>query len=611
MSQKTGDPMMTKRTTGRIYAGLIAVVLLLTLAPAQAAEVSAQLTSAETSVGVPVQLKIQIEGSTNAYPPQQIEVEGLQIQPTGQERRVEIQNFRMTSSVVYNYTVLPNREGTFEIPSVEVNIDGKKIRTQPLELSVRAGIARPAPSLPGGAPAVPGNQAPTTVPEGESELAFAEMIVPKESAYVGEMVPVELRFFFNQGVPFRIQDRPTFSGEGFTVEKLSEPLRGEQLIGDTPYHVFTFQTAITAVKSGELEIPAVSLRAIASVPSRGPAGFEDMFTKFFGNSGMPGFSDDRELAVTSEPQKLVVKPLPRDGRPEDFSGAIGDFTMTAGASPDKAGSGDPITLALTVSGRGNFSAMGPPGLVNSEGWRLYPPAERFEPADTVGYGGTKVYENMIVAQEVKTETPGARFVYFDPAKADYVTLTTDPIPVEAAAADRPVTTTTAAADATPEATAEPAAPEDARSGVLAHTTPRTFESLINSQAFLGVNGVALLALLGFFAFQLHRRAQAGEAARMATLRKQEARLLQEIARPDLDEETFFSQARVALDCQARRAGFESGEAYVAERDESASTEGLRLLLARADEAKFSGSISTGLSVAERTNIIEALREAGR
>ncbi len=605
-----------RMTPLRIFLA-IAAASALACAHAGAAEVSARLTSGQTSVGIPVQLQIEVEGSTNAYLPQQIEVEGLQIQPTGQSTKVQVLNFRMTASVVYNYTILPETEGTFQIPAIEVNVEGKSKKTQPLELVVKAGSAPPIPApRPGIAPPATGGRSVQTAPPAEEgKLAFAEMIIPKASVYVGEMTPIEIRFYFNQGYPFRIQERPTFNGEGFTVEKLSDPQRSEQLIGDTQYHVFTFQTAITAVKPGELEIPSVTLDAIVSLPSKSPPGFENLFSQFFGNSGMPGFSDDRQIAVTSDPRKLTVKPLPKAGKPESFAGAIGDFTMEAGAAPKKAAAGDPVTLTLTVSGRGNFGAMGAPALTGTDGWRAYPPTEKFEPADTVGYGGTKIFENMLVAQVARTETPGAEFSYFDPSTGKYVTLTTKPIAVEAAAAHSAPQVAAAPSGPKPEADAAPT-PEsapDARSGMLARSVPRSFRPLVSNGKFLVANGAAALALLAFLSFQVYRRIRAGEGARQAALRKHESRLLRELENPNLDDSAFFARAEEFLDCQAKRTGAENGRAHVPDavaRNPDAAA-GLQLLIARADEAKFSSGAPARLDAQERAAIANALREVSR
>ena len=54
--------------------------------------------------------------------------------------------------------------------------------------------------------------------------------------------------------------------------------------------------------------------------------------------------------VRSKPIRLEVKPLPRAGRPEDFSGIVGKFSLSVKAEPTVVSVSDPITLELRLSG---------------------------------------------------------------------------------------------------------------------------------------------------------------------------------------------------------------------------------------------------------------------
>src|ERR1700742_368462 len=74
---------------------------------ADSPSVTAVLTSSETEVDRPVQLQIKVTGDSNANPPNDITVDGLDIRYTGQSQLVEGRNFRFTYSFVSNYTILP------------------------------------------------------------------------------------------------------------------------------------------------------------------------------------------------------------------------------------------------------------------------------------------------------------------------------------------------------------------------------------------------------------------------------------------------------------------------------------------------------------------------
>ncbi|MDD5201122.1 MAG: BatD family protein [Terrimicrobiaceae bacterium] len=574
-----------------------------------AASITAELSADETSVGVPVQMQVRVEGTTNVSLPGDLGVDGLQTQLTGRSTQVSIINGRMTTSGIYSYTIFPLREGKFEIPALEVNVDGHKQRTGPQKLLVQAGSG----GAPGAAPGLsaPQRQRTTAQPAADEQLAYAEMIVPRQSIYVGEVVPVEVRFYFNERVGFKLlQNEPQVSGEGFTVQKFSPAKQTEEAVGASNYHVLSFKTAITAVKGGEMPIPKVQMQAVARVPSKGPQGMEDIFSQFMGGQ-MPGFTDDQEIKVESRPGKIRVKPLPAEGRPANFSGAVGEFTIAASADPTRAAPGDPVTLKVAVTGRGNFDAMGDPKVVGSEGWRVYPPTDRFDKSDAIGFSGTKTFEVPIVAQQSLTRTPAVEFSYFDPAKEKYFTLTSEPVAVEAAAAQAAPQTAFAQPQSTPGASQPSATPAVDHDAWLTRTTPRSWQPLVERPAFWIGNAAGALVFLGLAAGIAVRRARSGPAGRRAALARERDRLIGELGRADLSDEAFFAKAHEALALQARLVG-ESGpfEFVRSLGARGRDTAVLQSVLSRADEWKFSGGgVVAQVDSGQRQRTANALREA--
>src|ERR1017187_17902 len=102
---------------------------------ADSPSVTAVLSNSEVAVGETVRLQIRITGS-GAKPPGQITVDGLEIRQTGTEQHYEMNNFSVSQSVVYNYTVLPMKAGKFKIPPQTVQVGGSTQRTQELTLNV-------------------------------------------------------------------------------------------------------------------------------------------------------------------------------------------------------------------------------------------------------------------------------------------------------------------------------------------------------------------------------------------------------------------------------------------------------------------------------------------
>ncbi len=432
-------------------------LFLAALAGLQAQEATAGLSSPSTSVGQPVELVVTVRDARSADVPQKIDVAGLRIELFGRATRFEMNNFKVTSSLTYTYSVVPLNAGEFTIPPIEVQVDKKTLKTNAARLSVMAGAA-PQQSQSAPLPNAPLPRADVPPPAGQVTPYFGDLLLSKKKAYVGEVVPAELRYYFNSRISGEVGDRPNFGGEGFTAQKLSHVPKREQIVNGENYVVFGFQTGITPVKSGALEIPASSLEARLQVPGSPPPGFADIFQQF-GGALPPGmFTSTRDVSIQTKPVTLEVVPVPKEGKPENFSGAIGKFKMEASVSPKKAAPGDPVTIKVLVTGQGNFDAMGAPELTEDEGWRSYPPTDKFEPADAIHFTGTKVFEFVLIAKKDRAQTPGLKFTYLDPATGKYESLIQAPFDVEAKAGEaRPEASPVGNVTPSPTPRAEPSA----------------------------------------------------------------------------------------------------------------------------------------------------------
>src|SRR5437762_14370902 len=101
--------------------------------------VTAVLSNSQPAVGQMVQLEIKVNGANSANVPETISIDGLEIHQTGTSRQFEMHNFDVTSSVTYNYTVLPLRAGTFKIPSQNIRVGKDSLKTPELVLNVAQG----------------------------------------------------------------------------------------------------------------------------------------------------------------------------------------------------------------------------------------------------------------------------------------------------------------------------------------------------------------------------------------------------------------------------------------------------------------------------------------
>src|SRR5881398_1167372 len=416
----------------RILLAGFAVIAGAALAHADAPSVTAVLSSSQATVGETVELQIKVTGPGDARPPEEISIDGLEIHSTGTSRQFEIHNFATSSSVTYNYTILPLRAGRFTVPPQTVRAGGKLLKTPELVLNVADSAGRSSGARP--------SRGAQSQPVSARDLLFAELIVPKKVAYVGEIVPVQIRMGFDPRIRPRLIEPPEITGQGFTAQKLQQSGQTTETLNGRPYDVVTYKTAIAAARAGKFEIGPVTAKAQVIVPrarsaprTRGRSPFDlfdldDPFSDPFFSNPFSQMGERREVEIKSEPVALEVKPLPPNA-PPSFSGAIGNFTMTTDAKPKSVQVGDPITVTTTISGRGNFDRVNEPAVEDDRGWHKYPPSSKFKQDDEVGLSGTKTFEMVLSPNEKKQGLPLLAFSYFDPVKEQYVTLHSEPIAI--------------------------------------------------------------------------------------------------------------------------------------------------------------------------------------
>ena len=588
-------------TLRRVLFSVLLASAIAQFARGDSPKITAVLTSSEVVVGETVQLQIQIDNAgTSVKPPSEIDVPGLQIHFTGKSTEMRWKNFTASSSITYNYTILPEKSGTYKIPPQSIRAGKDNLRTPELTLEV---VDSPRTAAGTGS-----NRAPSgNTQAGENKIAFAELLVPKKIAYVGEMIPVVVRIGFNSRTRVAEMAPPQVSGQGFTVQKLGEPERNLENIEGGSYVVFNYKTAISAARVGNFQIGPVEQKANILVPRRSSGTrrkpfdpfSEDPFSDPFFALPFGGLMEQHEIDVKSDPVSLEVKALPA-GAPPTFSGALGSFSMTAEANPKRVQIGDPITIKAAISGRGNFDRMDAPELSDERGWHKYPPSSNFKQDDDVGISGTKTFELVVSPNEKLTNVPPLAFSYFDPVKEKYVTLHSEagPLIVEGNAP-----AASAIAGTSPSASTPPVPGGQQKTQDILHQINdrgkmvSSFAPVYARKEFWLAQLLPLTLALGVMGWKVQNvRASNRAALRAAQLQHERDELLRKLRRDQLAPREYFSDASrvVQLKTALKQTNIEPGtvDAETAARvfDLNAEqSERMRRLFATSDEFRYSGA----------------------
>lgn len=390
----------------------IVLILILTgslfcLLPVTAGAFSAQATIEvnRLSVGEMTRLSITVSGARPTMPPEIQQVDGLQIRSTGTSQQFQIINGQASSTITYNYSVLAVKPGEYTLGPYRLTTNTEETLTNMIVLTVTHS---PGPSALTGDDNIHGD------PDSDitaKEPLFLEISLPKTRFYLGEKIPVTISLFVGQ-IPVREINYPVLNQSELLYVLSGQPVEKKTIINGLSYQVVEFPATLIPIKTGNFTLGPVELQCNILTPRHTTGGFLDFFDEFFA-----GY-EKQPVTLTSNTWELEVLPLPQIGKPDDFTGGVGQFNLTIAASPQDVQVGDPVTVTLTVTGTGDLSRLSPPVLSAGDGFKIYE-AQKKTPQDESGREEI-IFEQVLIplSQEVDQIGP-YQFSYFDPETAEY------------------------------------------------------------------------------------------------------------------------------------------------------------------------------------------------
>lgn len=335
-------------------------------------------------------------------------------------------NGTMSSSLTFSYILQPKEMGKMTIGAASIEVGGKTYTSSPIQVEVVKGSPRPQRD--------PGAPPDVTSQIGDSIMLKA--VVDRSRVLQGEQINLTFKLYTRLNVSnYGIKKAPALTGFWSEDVELSKNinLTNETLDGKRYRVGVVRRMALFPTQAGNLEIGPMEMETLLNLPSRSNDPFDAMFGGMFGQTV--------KHTIASAPVKITVDPLP-PGAPAAFKGAVGKFTMNTSVDKKTTKTNEPISLKITLSGTGGIKLLEAPVLDLPKDFEQFTPkvSENIQrQQDRIS--GSKTFEYLLFPRNPGTRTlKPVAFAYFDPAKRQYVSLTSPQIDltIEPGTASAPV-----------------------------------------------------------------------------------------------------------------------------------------------------------------------------
>lgn len=314
--------------------------------------------------------------------------DGLQQLGESSINRFQFSNGMAVNQMGIEAILVADHEGFYTIESASIKINGKLYKTNPIKITVKRGLK-------------------TKEPAGlRTSEAFISTEVENRNPFLNQEVVLIVKMYTrNYAYLQRIRDYKEPDFENVIAKYVSERTDDDEkqvlVNGQTFISKELARYILFPQQTGELRIDPFSLNILIS--------------SYFGTESIP---------LSTEPVLLNVRNLPNTGRPTNFSGAVGEFSMNTTLSKTVIKANETVNLNVEIIGSGNLNTLKIPELKSPEFIESYPPKRKdifdLRPSGMKG----KIEESYVLVPQYGGEyTIGPLvFNYFDPNKEEYLTL---------------------------------------------------------------------------------------------------------------------------------------------------------------------------------------------
>ena len=314
-------------------------------------------------------------------------------------------NGKRSYSMTYTYFLTPLQQGVYDIEQAQIEYEGNTYKTTPVTINVTEAVAIPRDP-----------NDPKNIVDEKLHLV-AE--VSKRNPYINEPITIVYKLYFAQNVnptDVDVVDMPKYNDFwSYSVDIPNRDVATSIYKGERYNFVEWRKVVLYPQRAGKLEIKPLSLDVTVNVPT----GKRDFFQRLI-YTQVPKLVSAGNLIIN-------VKPLPSEGKPDNFSGAVGDFSIDLSTTKKQLKANESLQAKVKVSGRGNLRLFGLPKLQTPSAIEQYEPESKENIRSNLrGMSGSVTQSYTLVPQyQGKYPIPAVEFSFFNPKTKRYETVKSD------------------------------------------------------------------------------------------------------------------------------------------------------------------------------------------
>lgn len=326
-------------------------------------------------------------------------------------------NVTSTSTITFTYILMAGKEGTYKIPGATIVADGNNYTSNSVEIKVLPPDQSSSNAGSGSSARSSRNQA-NSGKITDKEL-FMTATASKTNVYEQEAILLTYKVYTQVNLTNLRGDIPDL--KGFHTQEVELPNQKtftlEHYNGRNYNTTIWRQLVLFPQQTGKIEIPSVTFEGTVSQM----VASADPFDAFFNGGNYVNINKN----IVTPKLTIDVKELPA-GKPANFSGGVGEFTLSSSINTQELKTNDAVTIKLVISGTGNMKLINTPEVGFPQDFEIYDPKvdNKFNLTRN-GLSGNKVIEYLAIPRHAGTYTiPPIEFSYFDLKSQSYKTLKT-------------------------------------------------------------------------------------------------------------------------------------------------------------------------------------------